>query len=91
MQLCFGIVAVALKQDHFNRLKISVDEVMLNGSGYSSDPDRRSISIPINKSVVLCLNRTEFLALEELVSQAHALLEVYEMLTDEIGNKGLNG
>ncbi len=86
MQLCFGIVAAALKRDQLNRLKVSIDEIMLYGSGYSSDPCRRSISIQLNKSVILCLNWTEVLALEELISQAHALLEVYEMLEKEIGS-----
>src|SRR6218665_3681909 len=80
MQLCFGIAAVALKQDQFNRLKIHTAEALLYGAAYLSEPDRRSISIPVNKTVILCLSWNELVALEELVSQANALIEVYEML-----------
>jgi len=80
MQLCFGIAAVVLKPEQFNRLNIHTAEAMMSGSVYATDPERRAISIPVSKSVVLCLNWRELEALEDLVSQANALMEVYEML-----------
>lgn len=80
MQLCFGIAAIALKPDQFSRLNMHVTEAMLYGAAYSAEPDRRSISLPVNKAMILCLSWNELVTLDELVSQANALLEVYEML-----------
>lgn len=83
MQLCFGIAAIALKQDQFNRLFVHLSEAMLYGAAYSDDPDRRSISLPVNKTTILCLSWNELVVLEDLVSQANALLAVYELLAKE--------
>jgi hypothetical protein len=80
MQLCFGIAAVVLKYEQFRRLQVHTSEALMYGSVYSTDPDRRAISVPVSKTTVLCLNWHELVALEDLVSQANALLEVYELL-----------
>ncbi|MFA6057383.1 MAG: DUF6686 family protein [Taibaiella sp.] len=80
MQICFGIAAIILKQDQFYRLKVHVAEAILYGGGYGVEPDRRAISLPVNKTVILCLSWNELKALEELVTQAAALMEVYDLL-----------
>jgi hypothetical protein len=83
MQICFGIAAIVLKQDQFLRLKVHVTEAVLYGEGYKAQPDRRSVSLPVNKAVVLCLSWNELIALEDLVTQAAALMEVYELLAEK--------
>jgi hypothetical protein len=83
MQICFGIAAIMLKQDQFLRLKVHVAEAVLYGGGYQAEPDRRSVSLPVSKAVVLCLSWNELIALEGLVTQAAALMEVYELLARE--------
>lgn len=80
MQICFGIAAVILKQDQFYRLKVHVAEAILYGRAYGTEPDRRAISLPVNKTVILCLSWNELKALEDLVTQAAALIEVYDLL-----------
>lgn len=80
MQICFGIAAVMLKQDQFYRLKVHVAEAILYGGAYSAEPDRRAISLPVNKTVILCLSWNELKTLEEMVMQAVALMEVYDLL-----------
>jgi hypothetical protein len=80
MQICFGIAAIILKQDQFRRLKVHTAEAVLYGKAYSLEPDRRGISLPVNKTVILCLSWNELIALEELLTQATALMEVYELL-----------
>jgi hypothetical protein len=83
MQICFGIAAIMLKQDQFLRLKVHVAEAILYGEGYKTEPDRRSVSLPVNKTMILCLSWNELIALEDLVMQAAALMEVYELLAKE--------
>jgi hypothetical protein len=80
MQLYFGIAVIILKQDQFYRLKVHVAEAILFGGTYSIEPDRRVISLPANKTVILCLSWNELKALESLVTQASALMEVYDLL-----------
>lgn len=80
MQLCFGIAAIVLKGDQFNRLQMHISETMLYGAAYSAEPERRFISLPVNKTVILCLSWNELVALGDLVGQAAALMEVYELL-----------
>lgn len=83
MQICFGIAAIILKQDQFLRLKVYVAEAVLYGGAYEAEPDRRSVSLPVNKMVILCLSWNELVALEDLVTQAAALMEVYELLAKD--------
>lgn len=83
MQICFGVTAIMLKQDQFLRLKVHIAEAVLYGENYKTEPDRRSVSLPVNKTMTLCLNRNELADLEDLVTQAAALMEVYELLTKE--------
>jgi hypothetical protein len=80
MQICFGIAAIILKQDQFRRLKVHTAEAILYGGAYSTEPDRRAISLPVNKTVILCLSWNELKALEDLITQATALMEVYDLL-----------
>jgi hypothetical protein len=80
IQICFGIAAITLKQDQFFRLKVHVSESILFGGAYHAGPDCRTISLPVNKAVVLRLSWNELKALEGLVAQASALIEVYDLL-----------
>jgi hypothetical protein len=80
MQICFGIAAIVLKQDQFYKLKVHVAEAILFGGVYNAEPDRRVISLPVNKAVILCLSWNELKALGDLVTQASALMEVYDLL-----------
>lgn len=82
MQICFGIAAITLKHDQFCRLKVYITEAMLYGKTYSVEPDRRCISLPVNKTIILCLSWNELVALGDLVMQAAALIEVYELLAN---------
>jgi hypothetical protein len=82
MQISFGIAAIVLKQEQFQRLKVHIAEAMLYGRAYSVEPDRRFISLPVSKTVILCLSWNELLALEGLVTQAAALIEVYELIAN---------
>lgn len=80
MQICFGITAITLKQDQFYRLKMHVAESTLLEGAYNAEPGYRAISLPVNKSVVLRLSWNELKALEDLIIQAAALIEVYDLL-----------
>ena len=82
MQICFGIAAITLKQDQFRRLKVYITEATLYGKTYSVEPDRRCISMPVNKTMILCLSWNELVALGDLVMQAAALIEIYELLAN---------
>jgi len=80
IQLCFGIAAVALKSDQLKRLQTHTSEAVLYGAAYSEAPGHRCISVPLNQLMILCLSWQELVALDELLCQAGAMMEVYEML-----------
>lgn len=81
MQLAFGIVAVVLNESQFFRLKEIVAAEMLHKSIFSGYFQQKTVSLPVTASTLLCLSDEELDALSDLLDQAGALLEVYEILT----------
>ena len=86
MQMAFGPVAIIINKKQFYELKERAGIEMSYRSACIMDPDLKSVSMPINATTMLCLSANELLSLTDLLDQATALMEVYEMLDIEEQN-----
>jgi len=80
MQMAFGAVAIMVKPKQLQQLKEHASLELFYRDICIADPDTKIVSLPINNTTMLCLSTNELTALNNLLDQATALLEVYEML-----------
>ncbi len=80
IQLGFGVAAVTLKPHQFYRLKEYADLELQYKCSIPAAPDQKCISLPVNRSLMLCLSYNELIAFTDLLDQAAALMTVYELL-----------
>lgn len=80
MQLAFGPVAIIIKEKQFRQLRARAGAELMYRDTCIMDPDLKFVSLPINNTTMLCLSTNELTAFTDLIDQATALMEVYEML-----------
>lgn len=82
IQLAFGVAAVVLKTHQLERLREYAGlEQQYRESGVPEDCRQKSVSLPVNHTLTLCLSYTELEALTDLLDQAAALMTVYTLLS----------
>ena len=80
IQLAFGSVAIIIKAKQLKQLKERAGIELFYREICIIDADAKIVALPINANTMLCLSVNELIALNDLLDQAAALLEVYGML-----------
>ena len=80
MQLAFGTAVLIVTEAQLSHIKERLQYEVLYKESMVSRPDIKQVSVEINEYAMLCLSLNEMLALQDLVDQAFAVTEVYQIL-----------
>jgi len=78
LQMAFGVAVVTLSPLQFRRLRRQLAGEAAGSP--AAEPDVKCVSVPVSSTLILCLTTAEVQALQDMLDQAAALMEVYQWL-----------
>lgn len=80
MQLALGTAVLIITEAQLAHIRERLYHEVLYKESMASRPDIKQVAIEVNEYAMLCLSLNEMLALQDLIDQAFAVAEAYQIL-----------